>query len=122
MPWYRHITCWLWGREELLEAARDGDVAKVQRLAALGVDVNVANAGRARPLQIAALYGHVEAIRALAELGADVDAAGVDGQTPLHLTARFGHVEAMRALVELGAQQMSLDGGRCTRPRHSTDT
>jgi ankyrin repeat protein len=53
---------------ELVQAARNGNVAEVRRQAVLGADVNVEDDVGWRPLHHAALYGHVEVMRALAEL------------------------------------------------------
>jgi ankyrin repeat protein len=88
---------------ELLEAARDGDVRAIARLAARPGLIDGRDADGFTPLTVAANYGRTEAVKALASLGANVNRAGENGCAPLFLAAHHGHLETVRALASLGA-------------------
>jgi ankyrin repeat protein len=73
------------GTKEILEAARTGDVARVQ--AELRRDPALARGSNdigMTPLHAAANSGHVAVVRALLEAGAPVDAVMNDGYRPIH--------------------------------------
>jgi cytochrome c2 len=87
---------------EIHDAARAGDVARIDQILSSGVDVNEASSfGTA--LHFAVLSDQVEAGRLLVEHGADVNAASKALGTPLHVAAREGHVEFAEILIEAGA-------------------
>ena len=70
----------------LHHAAKNGDVVKMRRLVAAGVDVDELDEGGVTALLWAALNGHVEAMRLLVvDLGANKEAKTADGLTALHL-------------------------------------
>ncbi|HNT28752.1 MAG TPA: ankyrin repeat domain-containing protein, partial [bacterium] len=56
--------------EELIEAAKNGDIKEMRRLFVLGADVNYRNAGGYGPLLVAALSGQTEAATILIARGA----------------------------------------------------
>jgi uncharacterized protein len=115
--------------EELIQAAKDGDVAGVKRILAKDPGLARARAQSGETPLMAALYrGHTAVVRVLIGAGAvqDVfaaaavgemdalermvssDPAGIhakayDGWTPLHLAAFFGHTAAVDRLLEAGA-------------------
>ena len=62
--------------EELWDAARAGDVARVAKALDRGADVNAGNRYKATALFFAADRGHVEVIKLLLERGSDLVASG----------------------------------------------
>lgn len=71
--------------EELIRAARIGDLAAVRSSIARGADVNVEFAGldATTPLMDAACHDHAEVIEVLLRAGAQIDKAQHDGFTAL---------------------------------------
>eukprot|EP01045_Picozoa_sp_COSAG04_P012832 COSAG04_NODE_880_length_9669_cov_3.805747_3_plen_2321_part_00 len=99
--------------ERLLAAARAGDAAAIERLAAEGASVD-AKDGVGEPAVILAawqgcLQGHAEAVAALARLGADLDATDSNGATALMHAANSGHTGAVAALLEAGVAVDAVD-------------
>jgi ankyrin repeat protein len=88
--------------ERLCDAARAGDVAKIERSIAAGADPN-ALVGGSTPLHWAASLGHVAAIAALLAAGARVDGASSGGWTPLMCAAANDSTAAVDALLAAGA-------------------
>lgn len=88
----------------LLQAASDGDTARVLSLLDQGMDVNLSSPIiRTHPLTLAASGGHVLTVCALLDRGAHVSATDLTGWTALHGAAYKGHSEVVRLLVERGA-------------------
>lgn len=95
--------------DELWNAARDGDVAKVRQIVEVraawaacgarvtlgcrqaGADVNQAVHDFMTPLWIACRNGHVACARLLVECGADVDQGDRDGWTSLCVASPSSH-------------------------------
>jgi ankyrin repeat protein len=95
--------------DELLEAAENGDLIKVQTLLENGANPNAKdNAGRT-PLHIAALWGRVEIVKLLLERDVNPNAKDNYGDTPLHIAALWGHVEIVKILLERGADPNAKD-------------
>jgi uncharacterized protein len=115
--------------DEMIQAARSGDLAGVERLLAADADAARAKDADGLSAVLVALYhGHGEVAKRIATahpsldageaaatrnvdrlravLEADPDAAGrrtVDGFTPLHYAAFFGGPEVARVLLDAGA-------------------
>jgi ankyrin repeat protein len=101
--------------EALVWAAKSDRVEALDRLVALGADVD-ADPYRGTALTWAACNGRLDAIRRLVEHGADVNRRGTfggpdhgHGVTALHLAAQSGQAEAVDALLELGADPTIRD-------------
>jgi cytochrome c2 len=90
------------------DAAKEGDVAEIERLLAAGTDANEDDP-MASPLHWAAMNGHADAVVLLAAGGAELDAPSKVG-LPLHAAARFDRVDAVRALLAAGANPNARDG------------
>lgn len=88
--------------DELLVAARRGDLAAIDAAIAQRANLEVRDGQERTPLMRAALYGHPEAVAKLAKAGAQVDVT-VDGQTALHFAANENQVDVIRALAAAGA-------------------
>ncbi|NXU29551.1 CSKI2 protein, partial [Thalassarche chlororhynchos] len=114
------------GREqELIQAAKNGDVPGVQKLVAkikasksklLGsakrLNVNYQDADGFSALHHAALGGSLDLISLLLEAQATVDIKDSNGMRPLHYAAWQGRVEPVRVLLRAAASvnMASLDG------------
>jgi ankyrin repeat protein len=81
----------------MLTAAREGRLDIVQLLLDLGMDVDIADEGGMRALNLAAGSGAVDIVRRLVERGADVDRPTKHYGGPLGFAAHFGQ----RATAEL---------------------
>lgn len=93
---------------QLIAAAKKGDIATMQRLLDQGADINEgALSGNCSgpPLAHAAYHCKPESVRYLVSKGADIEAVGVmmGGNHPLHLAAREDCVEAVKILLDAGA-------------------
>ncbi len=98
--------------EELIKAARSGDVKIVTDLLKNGVDVNVALPNGSTALMLAAQNGHAGVVTVLLENGANFNLARSDGWTALMIAAQKGHAGLVAALLEKGANvnSASRDG------------
>ncbi|ETV93232.1 hypothetical protein H310_12676 [Aphanomyces invadans] len=89
--------------KDLYEAARMGDLTKIQACVENGADVNCLGELGETPLHWAAWTGHLDVVMDLIEKGAIVDATDNDGETPLDWASINGHAEVVQILVEKGA-------------------
>jgi ankyrin repeat protein len=87
----------------LMFAAQFGHTATVEKLVALGAEVNQANEYGGTPLAFAAEFGHTATVEKLVALGADVDQVNNDGDTPLTFAAANGHTATVEKLIALSA-------------------
>jgi ankyrin repeat protein len=87
----------------LFDAARQGDLAAVERLLADGTPVDERGRNAETPLMAAALAGEVAVAELLIARGADVMARNKGGLTPLHAAAYSGSEAVARLLLEHGA-------------------
>ncbi len=69
--------------EALLDAARDGDLGKVQNLVEEGADINAQNSNGLTPLMFAIGSAHSDLVKLLLKLGADPNGPTKQGMTPL---------------------------------------
>jgi ankyrin repeat protein len=91
--------------EALMEAAREGDLEKLKRLAADEADVAEVDASSCTALLWAALFGHIPIMHwLLNEAGSSLAEKTIEGMSALLLTALRGRFPAMKyLLVEQGA-------------------
>ncbi len=90
--------------EALRNAAREGDLARIEELIAGGASVDAPNRYGATALFFAADRGHLEVVRRLADAGAALDLADRFYQmTPLSRAAGSGHREVVLFLLGRGA-------------------
>ncbi len=91
---------------DLLEAAKEGDTAKVQVLLDKGADVNAKdNFSSWTALMFAARYGHTTIVQALLDKDADVNAEDDRGWTALRFAAAAGHTKIVKLLKQAGAKE-----------------
>jgi len=98
--------------EQLLLAAKIGNVEDMRRLLAAGADVKAKDKWLGQtPLSHAALNGHLDVIEFLVkEAGADVEPKSNLGRTPLSRAAYYGRLEVVKFLVnEAGADVEAKD-------------
>lgn len=99
--------------ESLLDAVRENDVAKVERLVLSGIGVNEQNKYSATPLFVACSLGHVQVATKLISLGADVNFAGNPNRmTALMNAAHHGKqdkTDCIRLLLGNGADASICD-------------
>ena len=84
-------------------AAHKGDVAKVQRLVALGAGLNATDAHGRTPLHVATFARQREAIRALAKAGADLNRLEADRYDAVTIAAVADDEATLKVLLDLGA-------------------
>jgi ankyrin repeat protein len=84
---------------ELCDAAREGDLDRVERLLGGGTDVDARDPYDRTPLIWAAFCGHPAVVQLLLERGAAVDAENIQRRTALVLAADQGHTEVVRLLA-----------------------
>jgi ankyrin repeat protein len=131
-------------RTPLFWAARSGDAKLVERLLALGAEVDLhaprylltsnviagpevwdrdARKSGETPLHLAAGEGYLKVVRLLLDKGADVNARDEEDRTPLHLAAEHHHAAVVKFLLEKGAAHNRKDRSGDT-PLHaaSADT
>src|SRR3989338_5905356 len=87
-------------RNELTQAARDNDLAEVQRLLAAGANPDIPGD---TPLYQAILNHNIKIVQALIQVGADLDIVNSNGYTPLHIAALLGNDQIVQALIQAGA-------------------
>ncbi len=91
--------------EALREAARAGDLARIEALLVAGAPVDAPARYGQTPLYFAAEKGHLAAAKRLVERGANVNARdSFFGATVLDLALQGGHVELARYLLAHGAE------------------
>jgi len=89
------------GEAALLEAAKKGNLAKVQKLVTVeNVNCRDTQGRNSTPLHLAAGYNNVEVAEFLLENGADVNAQDKGGLIPLHNAASYGHVDIAAILIK----------------------
>jgi ankyrin repeat protein len=84
--------------DDIIEAAREGDLSEVQRL--VGQDAGLLNArseiNRWTPLIVASVEGHVEVVRWLLDQNAAMHEGNVFGFTALFVASCNGHTAVVR--------------------------
>jgi ankyrin repeat protein len=90
---------------EIHDAARAGDLEKVQALLKVNPDLVSSKDDKfgGTPLLFAAEKGRKDVAEWLLSHKADVDAKAIDGETPLHFAAELGHKDMAELLLAHGA-------------------
>lgn len=90
--------------ENLLEAAKLGNLPKVKRLLDAGAEVNFKNKDGITALMVASARGHTEIVQALLAKGAEVNTQDKDGVTALMYANTVDHREVKELLIKAGAK------------------
>lgn len=89
------------GNSALLDAAKKGNLARVQRLVTTeNINCRDAQGRNSTPLHLAAGYNNVEVAEFLLENGADVNAQDKGGLIPLHNASSYGHLDIAALLIK----------------------
>ena len=107
--------------QRLLDAARRGDRAVVERALELGVPVEAADDMSRSALLLAVRdAGDLDLARFLADRGGAIDRPDADGRTPLSFAASAGRLDLARFLVAEGAEVDRADKRGRTPLFHAT--
>ncbi len=106
-------------QEALLDAAKEGDVARARALLQEGTDVNTRDGNQRTALLHAARGGHLALLRTLVEARPDLDAWDVKGRTPLMEAARRDEAMPASVLVAAGADVNLVDEDGWTALMHA---
>uniref|UniRef100_T1I1W7 Poly [ADP-ribose] polymerase n=1 Tax=Rhodnius prolixus TaxID=13249 RepID=T1I1W7_RHOPR len=89
------------GNSALLDAAKRGNLARVQRLVTQdNINCRDTQGRNSTPLHLAAGYNNVEVAEFLLENGADVNAQDKGGLIPLHNASSYGHLDIAALLIK----------------------
>uniref|UniRef100_A0A3Q3JDL2 Poly [ADP-ribose] polymerase n=1 Tax=Monopterus albus TaxID=43700 RepID=A0A3Q3JDL2_MONAL len=89
------------GDAALLDAAKKGCLARVQKLCSPdNINCRDTQGRNSTPLHLAAGYNNLEVAEYLLEHGADVNAQDKGGLIPLHNSASYGHVDIAALLIK----------------------
>ncbi|CAJ1445858.1 unnamed protein product, partial [Effrenium voratum] len=97
------------GQDDLLRAARKGEMSKVVSLLETPYDPNLEASDGSTALHYATVRGSEFMVRCLVEAGADKDKADLRGYTPMHVAALTGRGYIVRCLMEAGADMDKAD-------------
>ena len=87
----------------LIDAAKSGDMEALEDFIAIGKDVNMVDAEGRTPLHFCAAYNRIQAAAQLISAGADLEKSDSKQNTPLHYAAGYGRGEIASMLLEAGA-------------------
>jgi ankyrin repeat protein len=101
--------------EQLLDASRDGNLAKIIDLLAQGADVNTVDTYGTTPIYKAAYAGHTEIVNLLINAKANLNTSTIYSMaTPLYVAAARGHTEIVRLLITAKANVNTTTTNRTT--------
>ena len=105
--------------EDLIDAARDGDLHSVRRLIYQRVDVNATDSYGRTALMMAAAAGEAGVAAVLLDAGAKLNVQSADGETPLMNAAMKGDAETVALLIEHKANVTAKDKEGATAHDHA---
>ncbi|XP_025835265.1 tankyrase [Agrilus planipennis] len=98
------------GNAALLDAAKKGNLARVQRLVTPdNINCRDAQGRNSTPLHLAAGYNNVEVAEFLLDNGADVNAQDKGGLIPLHNASSYGHLDIAALLIKFNTVVNATD-------------
>lgn len=105
--------------EQLVQAARAGNIARVERLLRDGVDPNALGALGFSAMHVAAEQDNVELLNILIDRGANVKLSGRDGERPIHWAARNNATRVIRWLIDNDVDLNEADANKHTALHHA---
>jgi ankyrin repeat protein len=96
-------------REELITAAKAGDVKRIRELVAMGAPLDGNDVDRLTPLLLAVNGGHIDAVVELIKAGADLAKTDHNHRTALGIAADLGFTEMVKAILACGAPPDGAD-------------
>ena len=88
------------GDSALLDAAKKGNLSRVQKLLTPeNINCRDSQGRNSTPLHLAAGYNNLEVAEFLLENGADVNAQDKGGLIPLHNASSYGHLDIAALLI-----------------------
>ncbi|KAJ8769478.1 hypothetical protein K2173_002968 [Erythroxylum novogranatense] len=100
--------------EQVLMAARRGDLRCLETLLRSGANVNYRDQYGLTALHAAAIKGHRDVVSMLVEYGLDLECSDNEGHTPLHLAVEGGSLETVKVLALKGANVGAKNGRGAT--------
>lgn len=98
------------GNAALLDAAKKGNLARVQRLVTPdNINCRDIQGRNSTPLHLAAGYNNLEVAEFLLEHGADVNAQDKGGLIPLHNASSYGHLDIAALLIKFSTVVNATD-------------
>ncbi|XP_067002471.2 poly [ADP-ribose] polymerase tankyrase [Anabrus simplex] len=98
------------GNAALLDAAKKGNLARVQRLVTSeNINCRDAQGRNSTPLHLAAGYNNLEVAEFLLDHGADVNAQDKGGLIPLHNASSYGHLDIAALLIKFNTVVNATD-------------
>ncbi|MBY0353603.1 ankyrin repeat domain-containing protein [Candidatus Babeliales bacterium] len=92
---------------QLLVAAKDGNIERLQELIRAGANVNATNQQGTTPLHEATPLGNTTCVELLLAAGANPNAQDAKGKTPLEYAALIGHVTCVQLMAWAPTTTMS---------------
>lgn len=89
--------------EEVLNAARRGELMQLESLLEKEASVNYRDQYGLTPIHVAAIKGHKDAVMLLVEFGSDIECQDNEGHMPLHMAVVGGCRETVEVLLNRGA-------------------
>ncbi|EEF41481.1 protein VAPYRIN [Ricinus communis] len=89
--------------EDVLRAARGGDLKLLESLLRKGANAKYHDQYGLTSLHAAAIKGHKKIVAMLVEIGVDVECQDNEGHSPIHLAVEGGSLETVEVLVNKGA-------------------
>ncbi|XP_076916763.1 protein VAPYRIN-LIKE-like [Bidens hawaiensis] len=100
---YNEIVEILERGEDVLNAARRGDLLRLESLLESDAGMDFRDQYGLTAIHMAAIKGHKDAVMLLVEFGCDVECVDAEGRTPLHLAVVGGCKDTVEVLVNRGA-------------------
>lgn len=89
--------------EEVLNAARRGDLSHLEFLLERDASVDFRDQYGLTAIHMAAIKGHKDVVMLLVEFGSDLECTEAEGRTPLHMAAISGNKDTVEVLINRGA-------------------
>jgi len=97
------------GADDIFQASKKGDLARVKEFVEAGADVNAKNTHRETALMVATHKNHIDIVKYLVEKGADMNVKNVNGVTALIVATFNDRIDIVKYLVEKGAHMNAKD-------------